>query len=167
MRDVLLKAARNNALWCDAVCGAQGAPGEFRNALWLNRSGTPLYYPDVVTLAPAEAAAEQIEAIAALVGSPDLNAEALPLLLTIDWFLDRCRTTVNVLGDMTVAVLIDRSAGKVDFGLPLFACLTLAAARRRAIAMRGRDMGGLRQSGRPPSRAASSTRRTRASWIRV
>jgi DAACS family dicarboxylate/amino acid:cation (Na+ or H+) symporter len=34
--------------------------------------------------------------------------EALPLLLTIDWFLDRCRTTVNVLGDMTVAILIDR-----------------------------------------------------------
>ncbi|RUL88215.1 dicarboxylate/amino acid:cation symporter [Tautonia sociabilis] len=38
-----------------------------------------------------------------------LPVEAIPLLLTIDWFLDRCRTTVNVLGDMTVAVLIDRS----------------------------------------------------------
>ncbi|QDV33745.1 dicarboxylate/amino acid:cation symporter [Tautonia plasticadhaerens] len=37
-----------------------------------------------------------------------LPAEALPLLLTIDWFLDRCRTTVNVIGDMTVAVLLDR-----------------------------------------------------------
>jgi DAACS family dicarboxylate/amino acid:cation (Na+ or H+) symporter len=34
--------------------------------------------------------------------------DALPILLTIDWFLDRCRTTVNVLGDMTVAILIDR-----------------------------------------------------------
>jgi DAACS family dicarboxylate/amino acid:cation (Na+ or H+) symporter len=38
-----------------------------------------------------------------------LPAEALPLLLTIDWFLDRCRTTVNVVGDMTVAVLLDRT----------------------------------------------------------
>ncbi len=32
----------------------------------------------------------------------------LPILLTIDWFVDRCRTTSNVLGDMTVAVLLDR-----------------------------------------------------------
>jgi Na+/H+-dicarboxylate symporter len=29
-------------------------------------------------------------------------------LLTVDWLLDRCRTTSNVLGDMTVAVLLDR-----------------------------------------------------------
>ena len=45
-----------------------------------------------------------------------LPADALPLLLTIDWFLDRCRTTVNVLGDMTVAVLLDRHepAGPVE-----------------------------------------------------
>ena len=39
----------------------------------------------------------------------DLPADKLPILLTIDWFLDRCRTTSNVLGDMTVAVLLDRT----------------------------------------------------------
>jgi DAACS family dicarboxylate/amino acid:cation (Na+ or H+) symporter len=39
----------------------------------------------------------------------NLPADQLPLLLTIDWFLDRCRTTSNVLGDMTVAVLLDRT----------------------------------------------------------
>ena len=38
-----------------------------------------------------------------------LPVEGLPLLLTIDWFLDRCRTSVNVVGDMTVAVLLDRT----------------------------------------------------------
>jgi Na+/H+-dicarboxylate symporter len=38
-----------------------------------------------------------------------LKADKIPLLLTIDWFLDRCRTTCNVLGDMTVAVLLDRT----------------------------------------------------------
>lgn len=70
MRNYLLAAAQNNALWCDAVCRAQGAPGEFRNALWLNRFGTPPYYPDVVTLAPEEAAPEQLKVIASLVGSP-------------------------------------------------------------------------------------------------
>jgi Na+/H+-dicarboxylate symporter len=37
-----------------------------------------------------------------------LPVEKIPILLTIDWLLDRCRTTSNVLGDMTVAVLLDR-----------------------------------------------------------
>jgi DAACS family dicarboxylate/amino acid:cation (Na+ or H+) symporter len=40
----------------------------------------------------------------------NLPADKLPILLTIDWFLDRCRTTSNVLGDMTVAVLLDKTA---------------------------------------------------------
>lgn len=40
-----------------------------------------------------------------------LPVERIPILLTIDWFLDRCRTTSNVLGDMTVAVLLDRVWG--------------------------------------------------------
>jgi Na+/H+-dicarboxylate symporter len=31
----------------------------------------------------------------------------IPLLLTVDWFLDRCRTTINVLGDINVACLLD------------------------------------------------------------
>lgn len=46
--------------------------------------------------------------IFAAVGLP---ADKIPVLLTVDWFLDRCRTTSNVLGDMTVAVLLDRTAG--------------------------------------------------------
>jgi Na+/H+-dicarboxylate symporter len=25
----------------------------------------------------------------------------------VDWFLDRCRTTINVMGDMNVASLLD------------------------------------------------------------
>ena len=41
-----------------------------------------------------------------------LSPEKIPIILTIDWFLDRCRTSSNVLGDMTVAVLLDRTAGK-------------------------------------------------------
>jgi DAACS family dicarboxylate/amino acid:cation (Na+ or H+) symporter len=39
-----------------------------------------------------------------------LPIDKIPILLTVDWFLDRCRTTSNVLGDMTVAVLVDRIA---------------------------------------------------------
>ena len=48
-----------------------------------------------------------------------LPADKIPVLLTIDWFLDRCRTTSNVLGDMTVAILLDRTA--TEAGLPVFA----------------------------------------------
>ncbi len=36
-----------------------------------------------------------------------LPVEYIPLLLTVDWFLDRCRTTVNVLGDVNVSCMLD------------------------------------------------------------
>jgi DAACS family dicarboxylate/amino acid:cation (Na+ or H+) symporter len=36
-----------------------------------------------------------------------LPIEYIALLLSVDWFLDRCRTTINVLGDMNVACLLD------------------------------------------------------------
>ena len=39
-----------------------------------------------------------------------LPTEYIALLLTVDWFLDRCRTTINVLGDVNVSCLLD---GKV------------------------------------------------------
>ena len=37
----------------------------------------------------------------------NLPTEYIALLLTVDWFLDRCRTTINVLGDMNVACLLE------------------------------------------------------------
>ncbi len=40
----------------------------------------------------------------------DLPADMIPLLLTVDWFLDRCRTAINVMGDMSVTCILD---GKV------------------------------------------------------
>lgn len=36
-----------------------------------------------------------------------LPIESIPLLLTVDWFLDRCRTTINVLGDVNVSCILD------------------------------------------------------------
>ena len=36
-----------------------------------------------------------------------LPVEYIALLLAVDWFLDRCRTTINVLGDVNVACLLD------------------------------------------------------------
>jgi Na+/H+-dicarboxylate symporter len=39
--------------------------------------------------------------------SVGLPTEYVAILITVDWFLDRCRTTINVMGDMTVSALID------------------------------------------------------------
>jgi DAACS family dicarboxylate/amino acid:cation (Na+ or H+) symporter len=36
-----------------------------------------------------------------------LPVEYIALLLPVDWFLDRCRTVINVMGDMNVACLLD------------------------------------------------------------
>lgn len=36
-----------------------------------------------------------------------LPTQYIALLVTVDWFLDRCRTAINVMGDMTVRALID------------------------------------------------------------
>ena len=36
-----------------------------------------------------------------------LPPEYIGILLTVDWFLDRCRTTINVLGDVNVSCLLD------------------------------------------------------------
>ncbi len=38
----------------------------------------------------------------------DLPIEGISLILVVDWFLDRCRTTVNVWGDAVGAAVIDR-----------------------------------------------------------
>jgi Na+/H+-dicarboxylate symporter len=39
-----------------------------------------------------------------------LPIEYIAILLSVDWFLDRCRTTINVMGDINVSALLD---GKV------------------------------------------------------
>ncbi|HWP05511.1 MAG TPA: dicarboxylate/amino acid:cation symporter [Polyangiaceae bacterium] len=39
-----------------------------------------------------------------------LPTEYIALLLTVDWFLDRCRTVINLMGDVSVACVLD---GKV------------------------------------------------------
>lgn len=44
-----------------------------------------------------------------------LPIEYIAILLTVDWFLDRCRTVVNMMGDMNVACLLD---GKIRASRP-------------------------------------------------
>jgi Na+/H+-dicarboxylate symporter len=39
--------------------------------------------------------------------SVGLPTEYTALLVTVAWFLDRCRTAINVMGDMTVSALLN------------------------------------------------------------
>ncbi len=41
-----------------------------------------------------------------------LPTEGIAMILAIDWFLDRCRTTVNVWGDSVGAAVVDRWEGR-------------------------------------------------------
>ncbi|HEY9805330.1 MAG TPA: cation:dicarboxylase symporter family transporter, partial [Candidatus Obscuribacterales bacterium] len=43
-----------------------------------------------------------------------LPTQYIALLITVDWFLDRCRTAINVLGDMTVSALLDGKQRKTE-----------------------------------------------------
>jgi Na+/H+-dicarboxylate symporter len=43
-----------------------------------------------------------------------LPIEYIAILLSVDWFLDRCRTTVNVMGDINVSAMLDGKIKQVD-----------------------------------------------------
>ncbi len=45
--------------------------------------------------------------------SVGLPTEYIAILLTVDWFLDRVRTAINVMGDMTVSCLVDGKQPKL------------------------------------------------------
>ncbi|WP_345735022.1 dicarboxylate/amino acid:cation symporter [Prosthecobacter algae] len=45
--------------------------------------------------------------LALVLSSVNLPVEYVALLLTVDWFVDRCRTMVNVMGDCAVSCILD------------------------------------------------------------
>ena len=52
MTDRIALAARNNALWCDAVARSLGVSCTTDDVAWTASTRTPPYYPDAVTLSP-------------------------------------------------------------------------------------------------------------------
>ncbi|MGD9723665.1 MAG: dicarboxylate/amino acid:cation symporter [Pirellulales bacterium] len=61
-----------------------------------------------------------------------LPREYIAMLLTVDWFLDRCRTAINVMGDLNVSCLLDgktrESPADAAGQVPLVASGSAAAA---------------------------------------
>jgi DAACS family dicarboxylate/amino acid:cation (Na+ or H+) symporter len=55
--------------------------------------------------------------LALVLATVGLPLEILPLLLTVDWLLSRCRAMTNVTSDILVAVLLDRFGAGTD-GIP-------------------------------------------------
>lgn len=93
------QAALNNVLWCDTMCRAHGASGEFHEAVWLNRHPVPRFYPNLVTLTRQRHAAAQVAHVQALAASGlpgrwavkdsfcelDLAAQSFQLLFEVAW----------------------------------------------------------------------------------
>ncbi len=63
------QAARNNAIWCDTVCRAHGAAGEFQGDMWFNRNPVPRFYPNVVTLSNQRPVTAQLAHVQELIAA--------------------------------------------------------------------------------------------------
>jgi DAACS family dicarboxylate/amino acid:cation (Na+ or H+) symporter len=57
-----------------------------------------------------------IVTMALVFGAVGLPKEYIGLLLTVDWFLDRCRTVVNMMGDVNVSCMLDGKIKEVRSG---------------------------------------------------
>jgi len=43
-----------------------------------------------------------------------LPLDVIGILMSVDWFIDRCRTTINVLGDCIAVAVVGSSLGIMD-----------------------------------------------------
>jgi Na+/H+-dicarboxylate symporter len=48
----------------------------------------------------------------------------IALLLPVDWFLDRCRTAINVMGDMNVSCVLDGKKREKQSADPMLEAVT-------------------------------------------
>jgi DAACS family dicarboxylate/amino acid:cation (Na+ or H+) symporter len=67
--------------------------------------------------------AGSLPVVAMILGMFGVPPEGLALILGVDRFLDMCRTTVNVTGDLAAAVFVARGEGAAATGTPSAASL--------------------------------------------
>ena len=88
-----VRAAANNAGWCQTVCRAHGIPGLLAGGLWQAAAPPPRFYPDVVTLVPGLDPADVAAAVPARAGASvkdsfadlDLGEYGFDALLEAQW----------------------------------------------------------------------------------
>jgi hypothetical protein len=91
----IVRAAVDNARWCDAVARAHGIATEFRDDAWTAATRTPPFFPDAVTLRPDAAATELLGRIDASAGcsikdsfaSLDLEGYGFRVLFEARWIV--------------------------------------------------------------------------------
>ena len=87
------QTARNNAEWCDAVCGVHGLSTEFSRAAWTCPQRTPRYYPDAITLTASTVSDDVLARIDVSAGCSvkdsfaclDLTEAGFEILLEAEW----------------------------------------------------------------------------------
>jgi hypothetical protein len=62
-------AVHNNAIWCDALCRALGCDTAMTDGLWVNRSPSPPYYSNAVTM-DRDAEAVQLGRVRSMLSGP-------------------------------------------------------------------------------------------------
>ncbi|MEU7586688.1 hypothetical protein AB0A95_10345 [Micromonospora sp. NPDC049230] len=91
--DARAAAARNNAEWCDIVCGSHGLAGRTEADAWSVPHRSPPWYPDAVTLRPGVDAAALLSRIDAGPGASvkdsfadvDLSGYGFRVLFDAQW----------------------------------------------------------------------------------
>ncbi len=58
--------------------------------------------------------AGSIPVVALILGMVGVPVEGIGLILGVDRFLDMCRTTLNVTGDLAAAVVVSRGEGRAE-----------------------------------------------------
>ncbi|HTI44830.1 MAG TPA: hypothetical protein VL462_00530 [Candidatus Nitrosotalea sp.] len=75
--DTEIKAAANNAGWCDAMLRSHSRTTQIKPYLWSTSGDAPLYYPHAVTLGGPGYAAQQYADIAALLQAASRNGRSI------------------------------------------------------------------------------------------
>ncbi|MBN8885978.1 MAG: dicarboxylate/amino acid:cation symporter [Rudaea sp.] len=72
----------------------------------------------VGSIGTAGVPAGSLPVIAVILGYLHLPPEAIGMILGVDRFLDMCRTSLNVTGDLATAVVVSKDAGDIKVPLP-------------------------------------------------
>ncbi|MFI5913309.1 hypothetical protein [Dactylosporangium sp. NPDC051541] len=81
-------AARNNAVWCAAVCRSHGIAGTFGDSAWCSARRPPPYFPDAVTLRPDAVPADFLPAIDTASPASSIKDSFAALDLTADGYTE-------------------------------------------------------------------------------